>query len=138
MIAKAKGLYQKYERWVPIGSFLLGFIFDSIVLHRIDEPSVIIQQALYIVISSILIAVELVESIREVHPPVILRKVWKYREFLLHFLLGTLLNSYTIFYFKSASGLTSLLFIGILISLLIFNEFVRFGKSQTVPKISTK
>lgn len=59
------------------------------------------------------------------------RWIWRYREAVLHFLLGTLLNSYTIFYFKSASTITSFIFIVILVAMLAINEFKRFGKSQT-------
>ncbi|MEO5969777.1 MAG: DUF2914 domain-containing protein, partial [Bdellovibrionia bacterium] len=93
--------------------------------------STLIQQALYLIISGLLLSVELVEEVRLVNSPFILNRVWRYREPFLHFLLGTLLNSYTIFYFKSASAFTSFGFIAILIALLTLNEFKRFGKSQT-------
>ncbi len=126
-----KASYHKHERWVPIIFFGLGFLFDAAILRRIDEPKVIVQQAIYLVIAAILIGVELVEITREVSAPFLLRKIWRYREALLHFLLGTLLNSYTIFYFKSASAITSFIFIGLLITVLILNEFKRFGKQQT-------
>src|SRR5689334_10234292 len=123
-------LYTRYERWVPIAFFIMGFLFDMSVLHRIDELKVILQQAIYLVVSAVLIGVELQAQVREVAPPRVLVKVWRYREAFLHFLLGTLLNSYTIFYFKSASGLSSFIFIALLISLLILNEFMHFGKAQ--------
>jgi hypothetical protein len=124
-------LYQKYERWVPIIFFILGFVFDTLMLKRVDELKVILQQALYIVVAGFLIGVEILELTREIHPPAVLKKVWRYREALLHFLLGTLLNSYTIFYFKSTSSITSFFFIAVLVGLLITNEFKHFGKSQT-------
>jgi len=130
-VAKARELYQKHQRWVPAGFFVLGFMFDTLMLRRIDELMTLLQQALYILISAALIGLELVESVREVNPPPVLRKVWRYRDDLLHFMLGTLLNSYTIFYFKSASALTSFLFIAFLVALLMMNEFKKFGKSQT-------
>lgn len=119
-ITRAKEFYQKYERWMPIAFFALGFVFDALMLRRIDELKAILQQALYIILSAYFIGQELLG-----------RKGWKYREPLLHFMLGTLLNSYTIFYFKSASSLTSFIFIALLIGLLIVNEFKRFGESQT-------
>lgn len=126
-----RDLYKKYERWVPIGAFLGGFIFDAIVLTRIDEPEVIIQQALYLLMAAFLIGVELIELAHgKISAPRFLSRVWTYREAVLHFMLGTLLNSYAIFYFKSASAVTSLLFIGLLIALLTINEFKHFGKSQ--------
>ena len=128
---RARDFYRKHERWVPIAFFVLGFCFDALMLRRIDEPVTIVQQALYLIIAATLISVELIEHTREIQPPFLLKKVWKYREEVLHFMLGTLLNSYTIFYFKSSSALTSLLFIILLIGLLMINEFKRFGKSQT-------
>jgi Protein of unknown function (DUF2914) len=131
MIQNAKAFYHKHERWVPIVFFILGFIFDTFMLRRIDELKTIIQQAVYLLVAAILIGVELIERTREIHPPRLLTKVWKYREAVLHFLLGTLLNSYTIFYFKSASALTSFIFIVVLVGLLMLNEFKHFGESQT-------
>jgi hypothetical protein len=131
MFQKAKGLYVRYERWVPIVFFGLGFVFDTLMLRRIDELLTLIQQAAYLVISALLIRVELAEVKGEVHPPWFLKWIWRYREALLHFLLGTLLNSYTIFYFKSASTITSFIFIVILVAMLVLNEFKRFGESQT-------
>ena len=125
-----KTFYTKYERWVPIFAFVCGFIFDTLLLKRIDEPKVILQQALYLIVSCMLITVDLFELVSEVHPPALFRKIWKYREFVMHFLLGTLLNSYTIFYFKSASGITSFVFIFILVVALTLSEFKNFGKSQ--------
>lgn len=112
-------------------SFLLGFLFDSIMLSRIDELKVILQQALYLLIASLLIGIELIEEDREIRSPWIFSKVWKYRRLFLGFLLGTLLNSYTIFFFKSASAFSTFLFIALLIVLLTLNEFKTFGKSQT-------
>ena len=130
-IQSIKESYQKHQRWTPILFFILGFIFDAFMLKRADELLAILQQALYIIISGVFIGIELVETSREVHAPRFLVKLWKYREAILHFLMGTLLNAYTIFYFKSASALSSFIFIAILVVVLIMNEFSRFGKSQT-------
>ncbi len=131
MIQKGKDFYKKHERWAPIAFFVAGFIFDALMLRRIDELMTILQQALYILIIGVLLSVELIEGTREVIAPRVLTKVWRYREPLLHFLMGTLLNAYTIFYFKSASAITSFIFIFLLVGLLVINEFKRFGKDQT-------
>ncbi|MBS1960432.1 MAG: DUF2914 domain-containing protein [Bdellovibrionales bacterium] len=125
-----KAFYAKYERYVPIAAFLCGFLFDMAMLHRIDEPAVMIQQALYLIVTAVLIAVDLIGQTRDFPPPRFFTKAWRYREFLLHFFLGTLLNSYTIFYFKSASGITSFIFIFLLIAALTISEFKRFGEAQ--------
>jgi hypothetical protein len=131
MLSVAKTFHRKHARWVPIAFFLAGFVFDTLMLRHIDELKTILQQAVYLILSATLIGAELVESVREIHPPAFLVRVWKHREAALHFFLGTLLNSYTIFYFKSASTITSFFFIVFLVALLTINEFKRFGKSQT-------
>jgi hypothetical protein len=59
-----------------------------------------------------------------------LLKVWKYREALLHFVLGTLLNVYTIFYFKSGSFMSSIFFLLLLALLLFLNE----ARPARIPK----
>lgn len=130
-ITQIKEIYRKHRSRVPLAAFFAGFLFDMIMLRRIDELAVIIQQALYIAISATLIGVELVELDRHVSAPRGLVKAWKYREHFLHFLLGTLLNSYTIFYFKSASAASSFLFLALLAGLLYVNEFKRFASWQT-------
>jgi hypothetical protein len=130
-----RNAYARHKRWVPMIFFGLGFVFDALMLTRIDEFRTLVQQAVYVALSGLLIGVELASETRAIHTtssvPPIFNKIWKYREAFLHFLLGTLLNSYTIFYFKSASTFTSFIFIAILIAILSLNEFKRFGKSQT-------
>src|SRR6266853_641623 len=49
----------------------------------------------------------------------------KYRPAAVNFLLGTLLNVYTIFFFKSSSLLVSFAFMGVLVLLLLANEAKR-------------
>jgi uncharacterized membrane protein len=122
--------YRRHRRWTPIGFFISGFIFDAVMLRRVDEWLTIVQQAVYLILAAYLIRLEMIETQRDLVPHPWIRRVWHYREDALHFLMGTLLNAYTIFYFKSASAITSLVFIGVLVLLLVLNEFGRFGKSQ--------
>jgi len=129
-LARVRLLYKTHGHWVPLAAFLLGFLFDIIMLTRIDAIEVILQQAVQLVIVAVLVAVALIEETREVHSPRFLNKVWRYREAFLHFLFGALLNGYVIFYFKSSSAFTTLFFIGPLVVLLTLNEFKRFGTSQ--------
>jgi len=119
------------QRWLPILFFVLGFAFDAFILRRPDEPVIIIHQAIYLLLSAGLIAIELLERQDRITPPKLLVKVWRFREPVLHFLLGTLLNAYTIFFFKSASALTSFVFIAVLVGILVINEFKHFGRLQT-------
>jgi len=54
------------------------------------------------------------------------RWYFEYRPALVSFLLGTLLNMYTLFFFKSSSLLVSFAFLFVLAFLLLVNEFNRF------------
>lgn len=130
MRQRLKHFYETHQRWVPIAFFVLGFLFDAVMIGRVDHLLTLLQQAAYLVLSGLLIRLEIVETVAPFEPPALLRKVWKYREALLHFLMGTLLNLYTLFFFMSASALTPYLFIVLLVIVLILNEFKRFGKSQ--------
>ncbi len=131
-IEKAKSFYQRHARWMPALFFVFGFLADALLIHRIDDLLTILQQAVYLAVAGWLIGLELLESCGKYHPGEGLwAKAWRYREAAIHFALGALLNAYTIFYFKSASVLTSFLFVGVLVVVLMLNEFMRFGRSQS-------
>jgi hypothetical protein len=125
-----KDLYQRYEKWVPLTFFLAGFTFDATVLRRIDDPITIVQQAVYLLVAAFIIYFDLLEELHLFEPSPWLQKIWRYREGILHFMLGTLMNGYTIFYFKSASLISSLVFVGILVVTLTVTEFKNFGGAQ--------
>lgn len=131
-VESTKQYYKKYESYLPVAFFVGGFLFDMLTLTRIDDTFTIVQQAVYLVICGIFITIEVLELTKEVAPPWGLGKIWHYREEALHFILGSLLSSYTIFYFKSASAFTSLFFILFLVVLLLLNEFRRFGESRAL------
>lgn len=126
---EAKSFYQRYERYWPAAFFVLGFLFDLIMLDRIDSWDVIAQQALYIV----LIWGMLLQMLREEQTPLNLegkgrfkRFYYKHRLEAMHFSFGSLLNAYMIFYFKSSSILASFGFLAFLVALLVANELPRF------------
>jgi hypothetical protein len=131
-----KSTYQRHERWVPIVFFLLGFLFDAVMLGSIDDPKAIAQQVLYLVLIAAILSYDFLFEAKVYQPGPKFSKVWRYREAFLHFIMGTLMNVYSIFYFKSASVLTSLIFVGVLTIVLVLNEFVRFGKSQRAVHIA--
>ncbi len=122
---------------MPIVFFVIGFLFDAFMLQRIDDHFSMLQQAIYLAIAGSLINLELLEYCGKYRAGSgIWSKIWKYREAIIHFMLGTLLNAYTIFYFKSASVLTSFVFVGFLIFVLILSEFKKFDDSQTIVHMS--
>src|SRR5690606_16194219 len=98
---KAYELHSKYEKYYPAGFFVGGFIFDVITLDRIDSLFAIIQQALYIVAIGFLLVYQTLEKMALFTPPPALTKIWKYHNEALHFIFGSLLSSYFLFYFVS-------------------------------------
>lgn len=122
MIQQIKSFAHKHKKWEPLVFFVGGFTFDAFLLHRIDDPLMLVHQAIYLSLSAFIIAWDLFTEAGRATVPRWLTKVWTYREGVLHFLLGTLLNVYTIFYFKSGTFLSSILFLLLLVALLILNE----------------
>lgn len=118
--------YDKNEHRLAIVFFVIGFLFDILMIERIDSWMMIGQQAAYIFI---VLAVLMKMFFEEFKPPIttdgmffLKRWYYDYRAPLIHFLLGTLLNLYTIFFFKSSSLLVSFGFLIFMIFLLWANE----------------
>src|SRR4051812_41918523 len=107
-------VYTRYQRFAPAGFFLAGFLFDVFSLGRVDDWLTLLQQAIYLLLCGTLVGVETLEQFRTVTPPRWLTRVWHYRLEATHFLLGSLLSSYTLFYFKSASLVSSIFFMSFL------------------------
>lgn len=122
MLQQLRQKLHQYKKWEPLAFFTGGFLFDALLLHRIDNIYMLVHQAIYLVVAASLIAGDLFFDAGRIAIPRYLEKAWAYREGVLHFLLGTLLNVYTIFYFKSASTGTAILFLLFLGLLLFLNE----------------
>jgi Protein of unknown function (DUF2914) len=102
----------KASAWKHLAFFAAGFVFDAFMVRRIDDVKVLVQQGLYLLLSAVLLTSLVVlreRANRWVAPA-------------LHFMLGTLLNAYALFYVKSGSGLTSFLFFVVISVLLLVNE----------------
>lgn len=100
------------HRLQHLAFFTAGFVFDAFVVRRIDDEKVLIQQGLYLVLSGVLLAYLAVRR----------EQAHKWSAPALHFMLGTLLNAYALFYVKSASGLSAILFLVVISALLLVNE----------------
>lgn len=125
---RIKALKDRNERLVSIAFFAGGFVFDAIMLDRIDDGVMLIQQGAYLVLSGLLLAVTQKYAILNKEPPKWLKKPWHYVDHVIHFMLGTLLNAYTIFYFQSASGYTAMGYLVVIGGLLAVNEMPRFHR----------
>ncbi len=122
-------IYQRHERLISITFFVLGFLLDVISLGRIDSAANLIQQAAYLFLAGGLIFLDYAEQrggARLSERTDWLGRAWTYREVVIHFILGSLLSVYTLFYFKSASIFTSAFFLAVLCGLMVANELERF------------
>lgn len=106
----------------PLLAFVLGFAYDTVTLTRIDRWSDNVILLGYLVASGALIAAIGRAERGRLRSPRLLRRLdvmtWG-----VHFFLGGLLSSYVVFYFKSAAIGRSFIFVGLLVGLLLANEF---------------
>ena len=109
-----------------IAFFIGGFVFDTLLLGRIDSWHVIGQQIAYLTVITVLLVQMLGDEGAQPSEPAEVSRIRhlyvKYRPAAVNFFLGTLLNVYTIFFFKSSSLLVSFAFMGVLVLLLLANE----------------
>ncbi|MGQ0653097.1 MAG: DUF2914 domain-containing protein [Betaproteobacteria bacterium] len=91
------------------------------MVGRVDAWHMIAQQLAYLVVVSAALLQMLAESPEAPRSP----RYVAIRSAALHFLLGTLLNIYVIFYFKSSSFLASFAFLAVVAALLLANESKR-------------
>lgn len=122
--------YERHENRFSIGFFVGGFLFDLKMVERIDSWATIGQQTAYLgLIFLVLIQLFFEQNRLTSNEPksfILLNWYYKYRVAVIHFFFGTLLNMYTIFFFKSSSLLVSFGFLVGLIFLLYANESHRF------------
>lgn len=122
--------YEKYKTRLEIFFFIGGFAFDALLVAEPDELFSIFQQIVYLFIVGSLLHYELLYRTQRWRPEGRWISIWGYRDLLLHFLLGTLLNIYSLFYIKSASLMGSLTFLLLMIGFIIANELPVVKKSK--------
>jgi hypothetical protein len=125
---KAESLYDKNKEVLPALFFFSGFFFDVLTLGRIDEFSNIFIQLIYLFLATYLLVLEFSGFKNKKQVNIIVFNIQKYHDEIFHFLLGSLLSAFALFFFKSASLANSFLFIFFFISLLVINEFEAFQK----------
>lgn len=122
---KLKAYYQQYEHLAAPFFFIGGFLLDVFTLGRVDDASNIIIFILYLTVSFVVFLMDLKvlnfshEGHKENHP---LRLIHTYQDEIFHFAQGALLSAFTLFFFKSASLSSSLLFMIVMTALLFINE----------------
>ncbi len=134
MMEKVQSFRERYATWEMAIFFFAGFLYDVFTLGRIDDRLNLISQGAYLVVLGGLLLLEQRWS-GGVEPPAWMQKAWRFSEDALHFLFGSLLSAYTLFYFKSASGVTALLFLVALFAMLVGNELPRFRAMGPVVRV---
>lgn len=126
--ARFLAYYHKHELQVTSSVFFGGFIFDLLTLGRIDDLFNLIQQAIYLMILGTLLVCEIKIKMGTLTLSGKAAKFWEYHDLIVHFLFGSLLSVYTIFYYTSASAITGICFILLLAGLMTANEFPQIQK----------
>lgn len=119
---KLADFYKKNETKVDLSFFLAGVLLDIFTLAAPDNPWALLQQALYLLIIGLILFYGFLEQQGVWTPSERFKKVWASRDLPLHFLMGSLLSLYSLFYLKSASVFASFAFIGIMAILMVANE----------------
>jgi hypothetical protein len=123
MKEKIKAFREFFKRYEGPAFFTAGFLFDVFTLRRIDDWLKLGFQILFIILLGVLIFFEYREATRQQPVPPFLTKIWKYQIEIVHFLFGSMLSAFVIFYFKSASLTRSVTFFLLLVILMFLNEF---------------
>lgn len=130
-------LFRERHRRLETGLFFLaGFCFDLLLLERIDSAPMLIHQGSYLLLLSILLAVDHHYAVARIAPIGVWGKLLSFRHEMIHFLFGTLLNAFLVFYFKASSGLFSLLFMIGLFAVLLANEMSQFRRLGPVMRVA--
>lgn len=125
-IQSTKTFYQIHKGKLPAISFIAGFLFDIFMLESIDSTSALIQQFAFILLILFLLIIELNNMYNFSEKIKLPENIEQWRIPAIHFLFGSLLSAYTIYYFLSASLATSLEFLLIMVALLLINELPIF------------
>ena len=118
-------LFRHYQN--PI-IFILGFLFDSVTVKRIDSLLDILLEVIYIGALTILLIFQYRENHQLWRPGGWLGRVWHYNVEALHFIYGGLLSVNVILYFKSSSGAKPVVFFLFLVAMLFMNEMPQIKK----------
>ncbi len=125
-VLKARGWFERNEKYLSIGFFSLGLIIDRLTLTRVDllfDNLVLITYLCLAVLGIVLLY--RAKTIKFKRPKSRLVKISKYIPLLTQYAFGGLFSGYIIFYTKSASWATSWIFLFILIAFFIGNERFR-------------
>lgn len=132
---KAIRYYEENEAKVDMAFFVAGFLFDVLTLSDIDDPLSILQQVVYLLITGSILYFEFLHPLEKTQIHTKYPKIWNYRDLAFHFLLGSLLSVYSLFFLKSSSVFSSILFVIFIMGLMIANEIKVIQKGKLNIKL---
>lgn len=105
-------------------------MFDAVAVGRVDSWHMVAQQVVYLaIVTAVLAQMFLAPDEPPLEGlPALKQFYYRRRVAILGFFLGTLLNVYTVFFFKSSSLLVSFSFMLVMVALLLANEFGPFKR----------
>ncbi len=118
----------RHKQLETVVFFAGGFCFDLLLLERIDSRPMLIHQGSYLFLLTFFLAADHHYSVAGHEAKGLWGKALHFRHEVIHFLFGTLLNAFLVFYFKASSGIFALLFMAALCAVLLANESPRFRK----------
>lgn len=137
MTGRFRAFKERHHFAFEAAFFLAGFMFDTLLLHRIDSVPLLIHQGLYVVLAAFLIGVDHRIHVSGREPTGRWAKLASYRTWVIHFLLGTVLNAFVVFYFRATSVYSSSsLFMALLLVVLFLNELPRFRARGPVVRVA--
>jgi len=124
MRERIRNIRERYKRYEPFIFFTAGFLFDVFTLRRIDDWIKLIFQILFLTLLAMFLVAQYNEEKDKAgyKPPRLLTKIWPYQIEITHFMFGSMLSAFVIFYFKSASLTRSVIFLFLLVILMVLNE----------------
>ena len=135
---RAFAYYERHESRLELAFFLGGFVFDVVTLAPIDDPLSTLQQFLYLLMIGGMLVYDFIQGEEATlqFGPDWLKRTWGYRRLGLHFLLGSLLSLYSLFFLKSASVFSSIIFVVVLLAIMVGNELEAVQKRGVDSKIA--
>ncbi|GMU59871.1 MAG: hypothetical protein AMXMBFR34_16340 [Myxococcaceae bacterium] len=136
LAGRFKAFKEKNHIAFEVTFFFAGFLFDVVLLHRIDSTPLLIHQGIYLVLSSALIFWDHRIHVAGKEPEGrVLGKLAGIRLWVMHFFLGTLLNAFMVFYFRASSGILSFVFLVILAGIIVGNELPQFRSKGPIVRV---